>query len=94
MGHPTIYRYEVPVDYEWHVVPLSGKIISVAARRPYDQVLEFWAFANSDHQHDSPREFRVFGTGDQLPDETRPQECHGSVIVNGGLTVWHLVERH
>ena len=45
--HPTrlapgdpIYRYEVPVDGDWHALP-AGQPLHVACRRP--MIVEFWA---------------------------------------------------
>jgi len=91
MGEYKIFRYEVPIDDQWHEIQMSGKITSVGSRRP--GMVEFWALANTDHSYDGPRSFRVYGTGHTLPDDIRPDQLHGSVIAGGGLLVWHLVER-
>lgn len=80
-----IFRYEVPVDDQWHDIPLSGAIYHVASRRPH--VVEFWALAGGP---DVRRTFRVFGTGHPLPEQFKHR---GSCFVGGGHLVWHLVER-
>jgi len=91
MSQRAIYRYEVPVDDQWHEIMMSGKITGTGSRRP--GVVEFWALASTDPDYASPRSFRVYGTGHALPDDVRPDQLHGSVIAGGGLVVWHLVER-
>lgn len=82
-----ILRYEVPVNDEWHTHTLRGPIVYVGARDP--GVVEFWAADNGGCESD--RQFRVFGTGHQLPDARIAH--HGSVIVADGALVWHLIER-
>ncbi len=81
-----IFRYEVPVDDEWHPISLFGDVVHVGCRR--SDVVEFWA------EHDVRRDpitrrFRVFGTGQDV----EPDSLHvGTVIVHGGALVWHLRE--
>lgn len=84
-GQPVIYRYEVPVDDRWHSHDLHGNILHVAGRST--TVVEFWA------QHlGAPslrREFRVFGTGQPLPED---RGHYLGTVVHPGL-VWHLFVR-
>ncbi len=82
----SIFRYEVPVDDQWHVLELRGDVVHVAARRP--DVVEVWA----EHRHDSTRKltrrFRVYGTGQ--PDV---EGMHvGTAVAADGRLVWHLRE--
>jgi hypothetical protein len=78
-----IFRYEVPVDDEWHGYDLRGAVFHVAGRRT--DVVEFWAL-----HKDMPsyrREFRVFGTGQPLEDGR-----YVGTVVHSAL-VWHLFVR-
>lgn len=93
---PVIFRYEVPIDDQWHEVELMGKIMpTVGARHPFK--VEFWALSDSDpgtvSEYAVKRSFRVYGTGHPLPEGIRPEQLHGNVIAGGGMYVWHLVER-
>ncbi|MEU1763330.1 hypothetical protein [Micromonospora sp. NPDC005652] len=89
MRERRILRYVVPVDDQWHTHHLSGAIVQVGAQRT--DIVEFWAF----HHPDEPqlaRRFRVFGTGQPLPDEARTHL--GAVVVTASIRrlVWHLME--
>ncbi len=88
---PLIYRYEVPVDGQWHEITLTAgtKVLHVAARQP--NMVEFWA------QHFpwggvKARQFRAYGTGEPMPGWER-FAYQGTAIVPGGSLVWHLMER-
>lgn len=76
---PTIYRYEVPVDDQWHTLELSGAILHVAARRP--EVVELWAFESGGPR--MRREFRVFGTGQPMPEEIDVHMHRGTALADG-----------
>jgi len=84
-----IYRFEVPVDDQWHEFTLWGDPLAVECRDP--SVVEFWA-----RHHDDPivpgvvRSFVVVGTGHRVPKDAR---YWGTAIVPGGQLVWHLLER-
>ncbi|MEU1497279.1 hypothetical protein [Streptomyces sp. NPDC005732] len=81
----AIYRYEVPVDDRWHPLQLSGEIVHVDCRTVH--AVEVWAIRT-----DGPtqtRSFRVYGTGQPLPDAV---EHVGTAIAPGGQLVWHLIE--
>jgi len=85
-----IFRYEVPVDDQWHEHELLGDPIAVACRDATR--VEFWAI----HDDETPlpprrRSFMVVGTGHPLPQEWLHH--HGTAVVPGGLLVWHLLER-
>jgi hypothetical protein len=90
VGNPSIYRYEVPVDDQWHEIELTGDLLHVDSRDP--TVVEFWAFAfpSGPVPKRRFRVFRVFGTGHPLPQGHLRH--HGSVVVAGGQLVWHLLE--
>lgn len=80
-----IFRYEVPVDDQWHMHHCFTPLF-VGARRL--DVVEFWAV----EWPGAKRQFRVIGTGHATPEEG--MEYRGTVIAPGGLLVWHLMERH
>ncbi|WP_435610065.1 DUF7352 domain-containing protein [Streptomyces sp. C10-9-1] len=80
-----IFRYEVPVDDQWHAVPGCSTPLHVACRDL--RVVEFWAWARPDLPD---RELRVFGTGHAVPDVA---EYRGTALAPGGQLVWHLLER-
>jgi hypothetical protein len=82
----TVWRFEVPVDDRWHTLPLTGPVLHVAARHPV--VVELWAVLVD--QPPTPRQFRVFGTGQQL---TADAATYVGTAVTPRL-VWHLWERH
>lgn len=89
IGRRSVYRYEIPVDDQWWFIELSGPIIHVATREA--RCVEIWALTGDEPK---ARSFRVFGTGQPLPDDNKP-DClaHvGSAVVPGGALVWHLFE--
>lgn len=81
-----IFRFEVPVDDQWHPIKLTGSPISVGCRDP--RVVEFWAI-EADPVHSITRQFRVVGTGQPLPEAC---QFWGTAVAPGGALVWHLVE--
>lgn len=83
----TIYRYEVPVDDQWHELRLSGAVLHVACRRP--DTVELWALHTEGPE--LHRAFRVFGTGQPLPPE--PTRHVGTALAAEGRLVWHVMER-
>lgn len=84
-----IYRYEVPVDDQWHTFDLAGNPLAVACRQV--DVVEFWALAHSDDVAAYPvrRQFIVVGTGQPLPEDGLK---YWGVGISNWL-VWHLMER-
>jgi hypothetical protein len=86
-GSRRVLRYKVPVDDLWHPTVLHGPVVHVDTRW-IDQV-ELWALDNGP-AHEEVRSFRVFGTGQELPEDSGVHV--GSVIVPGGSMVWHLFE--
>lgn len=85
-GVLRIHRFEVPVNDHWHTIPLTGPILHVGGRSVW--TVEFWALAGRWPQ-DQHYEFRVYGTGHQLPAEG--WQYVGSVVHPD--LVWHLVVR-
>lgn len=83
-----VLRYEVPVDNQWHDMPLPGGIVHVATRNPH--VVEVWTMHTDDGSAGQPRTLRVYGTGQLIEDDV---EHVGTVIAPGGALVWHLMER-
>lgn len=82
---PVVYRYEVPVDDEWHAHDIHGNILHVAGRST--AVVEFWVLRQGERFR--RREFRVFGTGQPLPED---RGHYIGTVVHPGL-VWHLFVR-
>jgi hypothetical protein len=62
-----VNRYEVPVDDQPHGHELSGSLLGVAAQSA--DVVEFWAEAGDGIG--VTRQFRVFDTGQPIPDDAR-----------------------
>lgn len=82
-----MFRYTVPIDDQPHEFKLSGDPVAVANGSMVDEV-EFWA-EFSDDAPGFTRQFRVFGTGQALPDSARyTGTCPRTHM---GL-VWHLYE--
>jgi len=82
-------RYEVPADDQAHDFDLSGRPVAVAHKAGSGgTVVELWAEWCSNGQ--PMRRFRVFGTGQDIPDgwgwvASTPRDA------DTGL-VWHLYE--
>lgn len=85
-----MYRYEVPVDDELHVFTLRGNPVAVAAipRGFIGWTVEFWA-EHDETQSECQQTFKVFGTGDVLPDNA---EWVGTCPRTPSGFVWHLYE--
>jgi len=83
-----MFRYEIPVDDDKHVIPLSHDPVAVAASwTGFAPFVEFWA-EHTDSAPQARRAFRVFGTGQPLPEDAR---WVGTCPRTEGL-VWHLYE--
>ena len=82
----SVLRYEVPLNDEWHEIT-SGWPLHVATRK--GSALEFWALERSDQY---TREYRVFGTGHPIEDETAVYVGTTFDAVTTAL-VWHLFIR-
>lgn len=85
-AHPNavIYRFEVPVDDQWHQIAACGTPLRVGCRDP--RVVEFWAWHRPDLP---PRSLCVFGTGQPIPGHAT---YRGTTVAPGGALVWHLLE--
>lgn len=81
-----IYRYEVPVDDQWHVIPDCSPALHVACREP--DTVEFWANPVPPSTH--VRAFRVYGTGHDID----PNAMYvGTALAPGDVLVWHLMAK-
>lgn len=82
----SIRRYTVPVDGEWHVVELQGRLLHVATRDI--QLVEFWATFN-EGEPVRRHTLKVVGTGEEYP-----WHCGnlGTALTPSGRLVWHLIE--
>lgn len=83
-----VFKYEVPVDGEWHELrlPIPGRVVHVGCQRA--AAVCFWAEVPSEGGTESSA-FRVFGTGHEAPEDA---EYVGTAQAPGGL-VWHLYVR-
>lgn len=90
-GALFVGRFTVPCDDKWHMVGLSGGVLHVDCRSA-DSV-EFWAITDRDGKGRAPRYFRVFGTGQALPENSKIAYV-GTALTPGGVLVWHLMELH
>lgn len=82
-----VFRYEVPVDDQWHDLELSGPILHVDCRDP--RVVEFWALHTPGYWCKRTESFTVIGTGHLQPDGYHV----GTAIAPGGQLVWHLFRK-
>lgn len=85
----AIFRYEVPVDDQWHSITLQAGVLFVACRNPY--VVEFWAknYGPDDEYVTLTREYIVVGTGQPM---LQADLEHVGTAIAGPL-VWHLMRR-
>ena len=80
-----IYRYEIPVDDQWHAIELTGDVVHVGCRSIY--IVELWAIHTD--RPTKRRGFRAYGTGQPIPDDVTHV---GTAIAPGDHLVWHLME--
>jgi hypothetical protein len=97
-----ILRWEIPIDDQDHEVRADGAVLHVAGHRHLRDRVEFWTLAADDPEFWSApignvapvqwpaRVFRVFGTGQQVPNGYGHRGTAGRTV--DGL-VWHLFER-
>ncbi len=81
-----VYRYAVPCDGQWHDLELTGPIVKVDTR--HEHAVEVWAIVR-DAVGPTPRRFRVYGTGHDIPNTNQHV---GSTVSVSGTFVWHLFE--
>lgn len=86
MADRRMFRYVVSVDDQEHIVPLTHNPVAVAAVGAWS--VEFWA-EHTDGAPPAKRTFRVFGTGQPLPEDAR---WVGTCARTDGGLVWHLYE--
>jgi hypothetical protein len=87
----AVWRFEVPVDDDAHVLELPTHFgvhppLHVAARDA--RFVEFWIEAIEDYGTLSRHVLQVFGTGHDLPENA---EWRGTAVAPYGL-VWHLYQ--
>lgn len=81
-----IFRYEVPVDGQWHALLGHANPLHVACRN--NGIVEFWAWERSLDRY--PIEYRVYGTGESVDDLC---DYLGTALSPNGQLVWHLMRR-
>lgn len=95
----VVYRYEVPVDDEWHDLELCGPLPPKLVASRYPDTVELWVEGRPDTP--VPARLRVFGTGQPIPHgATHQGSClnetsevltrKGIGRVTRGQLVWHL----
>lgn len=84
----TIFRFEIPIDGEWHEYEMKGKFLHVAQRRSVEKsrCIEFWIEWDREAEPEQ-RLFCVIGTGGVVPQGG--MYC-GTAISPNGDYVWHL----
>jgi hypothetical protein len=87
MADRRMFRYEIPIDDQAHVVPLSHTPVAVAAVAAWFAV-EFWCESTKDAPAGG-RAFQVFSTGQPLPDGAK---WVGTCPRTEDGLVWHLYE--
>ncbi|MFD8496322.1 hypothetical protein [Amycolatopsis sp. NPDC059657] len=87
----TIHRYRLKVVDEQTVPMPAGAEVLHVAHRPWSQLpdIDVWARVDSS-QPDTPRTFRIAGTGHPLDD--RPHHHLGSALLPGQHAVFHVFE--
>lgn len=83
-----IYRYVVPLDGKAHSFHLTGSPVHVGIGKKENYEVDFWA-ENDTSELWLDRQFRVFGTGDELPDGAR---YFGTAPRTKQGLIWHLYE--
>lgn len=88
-----ILKYELPVDWQWHDLPIKGHVVHVGPH-PFDNhIVLLWAVHHDEAPDDATRRLRAFGTGKELPVNTRfPENLVGTVVTTDGQYVWHVID--
>lgn len=85
-----ILKHEIPVDGEWHDLPVNGAVTHVGPHPFSNEIVLLWAVHDDDAG--GTRRFRVFATGEDLPPNTRiPQNLVGTVVTTDRTHVWHVI---
>lgn len=82
----VIFRYEIPVDDQWHTFLLAESPLAFGCR--HETVVEFWA--QPARLGGVSRTFKVVGTGQPIDEGTW---YHATVVSPSGRFVWHVVGR-
>jgi hypothetical protein len=85
-----VFKYDIPVNDEWIELELpdGAEIVHVASQYGTVNEIQMWVLLDPDLAQ-TPRYFRVFGTGHEIPPEAK---FRGTCIVAEGHLVWHLME--
>lgn len=83
-----ILRYSVPVDGKWHTRKIGAPPRAVIARA--ESRVDFWTLEEYDEAELTERCFRVFATGEALPDALIAY--WGTSVTPSGDLVRHLIE--
>lgn len=83
----AVFRYEVPLDDEWHPLP-PGKPLHVEVGRKIRDRGEIWVETQSGMPEVPTHEYRIFGTGQLVPSEV---EFVGTA--RNDPFMWHFYRR-
>jgi hypothetical protein len=81
----VVYKYEVPVDDEWHEIRTPGTATFLHVGNQGGHGVQLWAEVAKVNLGVAVRKVRVFGTGQNIPD--------GAIYVGttmAGPFVWHV----
>lgn len=91
-----IYKYTVEVGSNSIEMPKGARILHVVAQ---GEKVQLWALVETEHI-DEMRHFRVFGTGQPLPDDFKEDQPRAAEYgdryigtAHCGPFVWHVFER-
>lgn len=84
-----ILKWNVPVDNEHHQIG-GGQVVHVGCQGEDPRHVQVWTIESSHHTEPlvGPRWVTVVATGQTLPDVATH---HGTVLVDAGRIVWHVV---
>ena len=91
MSNLRVFRYRLPItDAPTVNLPGDAQVLSVGPPRDGSDELDMWALVDLNRVFDTPRHFRVVGTGNPMPDDCG--RFIGTVPTHGGSLVWHVFE--
>jgi hypothetical protein len=86
----TIYKYDLRIsDSQYIDLPINSEILSV---KNQGNNLCLWALVDTDEDSKITYEIGIFGTGNEIYDNTTFKEFIDTCVMPNGL-VWHLFKR-
>ncbi len=84
----TIWKFAMNYVDQMVEMPEGADILSLQIQNGLPFI---WAVVDTDHRR-VPRQFRVYGTGHQLPDPCTHLQHVGTFLVENLGEVWHMFE--